>query len=247
MTVRGDTPSGSRLRRLARRSPVATDATAAEERPAAGEVCELCGVPISTEHRHLVDLETRALMCTCRACSLLFEGRAAGGGHYRLVPDRRLRIEGFELDDALWESLAIPVDMAFFFHNTQVDRVVAFYPGPMGATESLLELEAWRELEQANPVLGGLEPDVEALLVNRAGGAREAWVVPIDDPYDLVGLIRTRWRGLAGGREVWEEIGAFFERLGRRAKVVDRSGERVRASAAADAAAGGGKEHAWAT
>ena len=42
----------------------------------------------------------------------------------------------------------------------------------MGPTESLLELDAWQALEAANPVLAQMEPDVEALLVNRARGAR---------------------------------------------------------------------------
>ena len=110
------------------------------------------------------------------------------------------------------------MDIAFFFHNSELERVVAFYPSPVGATESQLGLEAWEELECANPVIGEMEPDVEALLVNRARGARDHWLVPIDDCYDLVGLMRTRWRGLSGGKEVWEEIGRFFERLERRAR-----------------------------
>ena len=135
----------------------------------------------------------RAARAAC--CST---ARGAGGGHYRLVPERRLRLTGFELADAAWEELRIPVDMAFFFHSSAAERVVAFYPGPMGATESLLELSAWEAIEGANPVLAGMEPDVEALLVNRARGARDYWLVPIDDCYGLVGLIRTRWRGLTG-------------------------------------------------
>ncbi|HEV7844651.1 MAG TPA: DUF5947 family protein, partial [Thermoleophilaceae bacterium] len=85
-------------------------------------------------------------------------------------------------------------------------------------TESLLELDAWDELECANPVLRKLDVDVEALLVNRSRGARQYFLVPIEDCYALVGLIRTRWRGLTGGREVWEEIEAFFEGLTARSK-----------------------------
>jgi hypothetical protein len=61
-----------------------------------------------------------------------------------------------------------------------------------------------------------LEPDVEALLVNRAQGAHEHWIVPIDDCFRLVGVIRTHWKGLTGGREVWQRIPAFFEELERR-------------------------------
>jgi hypothetical protein len=112
--------------------------------------------------------------------------------------------------------------MAFFFNSTAAERVVAFYPGPMGATESLLELAAWRSLEAANPALTQMEPDVEALLVNRARGARDHWLVPIDDCYALVGLIRTRWRGLTGGKDVWEEIGRFFTALDRRSQTRER-------------------------
>jgi hypothetical protein len=216
MTLTGDA-TGSRLRRLAQRS--------GEQRVEEQERCELCSEPIPADHRHLLDLESSELMCACRACTILFDRQAAGGGHYRLVPDRRLRIEEFQLDDPVWEGLRIPVEMAFFFHSTAAGRMVAFYPGPMGATESLLSLETWQEIEEANPVLTGMEPDVEALLVNRARGAREYRLVPIDECYGLAGLIRTRWRGLTGGKEVWDEIARFLEVLDRRSRSIHQDGE----------------------
>ena len=172
---------------------------------------------IPAEHRHVLDLDTRQVLCACRPCSLLMDRPAAGGGHWRLIPERRRRLEDFSLDDLVWEELQIPVDMAFFFASSSAGRVMAFYPSPMGATESHLELTAWSQLESANPVLGGLEPDVEALLVNRAKGARRQWLVPIDDCYRLVAVIRTRWRGFTGGKEVWEEIERFFTELDRTA------------------------------
>jgi hypothetical protein len=199
------TISTPRLRRLAQ-------ATTAE-REAAAERCELCGAPIPAEHRHLLELASRDLRCTCRPCSILFDRKAASEGRYRLVGDRRLALPDFVLDDVMWEELRLPVDIAFFFHSSTAGRVMAYYPSPMGPTESLLGLEAWQELEAANPVLRTLEPDVEALLVNRARGASRQWIVPIDECYALVGLIRTRWRGLTGGAEVWRELGTFFERL----------------------------------
>jgi hypothetical protein len=206
----------TRLQQLARRS----------EPAAVGEAvghCDLCGAPIGPDHRHVLDLSTRAIECACRPCSLLFDRRGAGGR--RLIPERRLRLVDFELDDRLWEELRIPVDMAFFFHSSAAGRVVAYYPGPMGATESLLELGAWERLARANPVLEELEPDVEALLVNRARGARDHWLVPLDDCYRLVAVIRTGWKGLTGGRDVWVQIGRFFDETGRRAKEMtwDRS------------------------
>jgi hypothetical protein len=200
----------SRLARLARPAP----APAAPEPPAAvQELCDLCGEPVPAGHRHIVDLDDRRLMCACRACTILFDRPEAGGGHLRLLPLRRRRLEGFDLDEARWSRLRIPVDMAFFFRSTVDDRVLAFYPSPMGPTESLLELDAWDELEAANPVLREMEPDVEALLISRARDMHEHWLVPIDDCYELVGLIRSHWRGLGGGEEVWHEIGRFFDDL----------------------------------
>jgi hypothetical protein len=206
----------SPLQRMAQRS--------GREREAALEHCDLCSAPIPPEHRHILDVASRELMCTCRPCAILFDRSAAGAGgrHYRLVPDRRLRIEDFAMDDVAWAELRLPVDLAFFFHSSQAERVLAFYPSPMGATESLLELDAWRSLEADNQVLRTLGPDVEALLVNRARGARHHHVVPISDCFELVGLIRTRWRGLTGGREVWEEIARFYDGLDARARPAGR-------------------------
>jgi Family of unknown function (DUF5947) len=206
----------SRLGRLARGE--------AMEREAVAERCELCGAPLPSEHRHLLDLEAQDVRCACRPCSVLFDHRAAGGGHYKLIPDRSYRLEGFALDDVAWEELRIPVEMAYFFHSSHAGRVRAFYPSPLGPTESLLGLEAWDALEQANPVLGEMQADVEALLVNRARGARQHLIVPIDECYRLVAVIRTTWKGLTGGREVWEEIGRFFDRLERQGRPRRASG-----------------------
>jgi Family of unknown function (DUF5947) len=231
MAAAGNMSGGSRLRRLARATTV--------EREAEAERCDLCDAPIAAEHRHLLELDARELRCTCRACALLFDRPAAGGGHFRLIPERRLRVMDFAMDDLAWAQLRLPVDLAFFFHHSRAGRVMAFYPGPMGATESLLELEAWRELEEANPVLRTLEEDVEALLVNRARGARGHWIVPIDVPYELVGLIRLHWKGLTGGKTVWEQIGRFVEALDRRSRPANRSGERWTEVATATASEGG--------
>jgi hypothetical protein len=201
-----------RLGRLVR-TPAQQPTNAADH-----EQCDLCGAPVPGEHRHLLDLRTRELMCACRPCSILFERDAAGAGHYRLIPERRLRLDDLELPDASWEELQIPVDMAFFFRSSVAGRVMAFYPSPMGPTESRLELEAWQAVEAANPILREMGADVEALLVNRARGARRQWLVPIDDCYRLVAVIRTRWRGFTGGKEVWLELDRFFDELDRRAR-----------------------------
>jgi hypothetical protein len=207
----------SSLRRFANEESEKAEKKAVE---AAQEHCDLCGEPIPSEHRHLMEVSTREIMCACRPCSILFDSEAASEGRYRLIPDRHLFLDNFEMSDAQWESLRIPVDMAFFFYSTPAERVVAFYPSPMGPTESLLKLRSWEELERCNPALQRMERDVEALLMNRVRGAREHFLVPIDECYSLVGLIRMRWRGLSGGREVWDEIARFFEELRGRSKTV---------------------------
>jgi hypothetical protein len=203
----------SALRRFAREeSGEATEAVPEQQ-------CDLCGRPIppDPDHRHLMEVATRGISCVCRPCSILFDSDAASEGRYRIIRDRLLYLEDFEMSEARWEGLRVPVDMAFFFYSTPAGKVVAYYPSPMGPTESLLELETWEQLERDNPILGGMERDVEALLVNRARGADEHYLVPIDECYKLVGVIRTRWRGFSGGREVWDDIARFFEGLRLRA------------------------------
>jgi hypothetical protein len=158
-----------------------------------------------------MELATRQLVCCCEACAVLFSDQRTA--RYRRVPRRVQLLPDFRLTDAQWDSLHIPINLAFFFHSSQAGKVIALYPSPAGATESLLPLEAWQELVAANPLLRELGPDVEALLVNRIGAARDHYRVPIDECYKLVGLIRTHWRGLSGGAEVWQEIEQFFSRL----------------------------------
>lgn len=226
MTPMTDRIEAPRLRRLIERAGRAEGA--GSEPAAATERCELCAAPVPPGHRHLLDLSTRGLMCVCRPCALLFDRPAAGGDHYRLIPDRRWYVADFDLDDAAWAGLNIPVDMAFFFHNSTAERVVAYYPSPAGPTESLLTLTTWQQIVADNPVLSGMEHDVEALLAHRAKDTRDHWLVPVDDCYDLVGLIRRRWQGLGGGDEVWEEIDDFFAGLRRRSRTVHRDGTRPR-------------------
>jgi len=233
--VASNTLAGSRLRKLAQRRAAPPPAPeVGESSQAAEERCELCNERVAPGHRHVVDIASRQLMCACQACSILFDSKGTGGGHYRLVPNRRLMIGNLLMDEVAWQDLQIPVDMAFFFYSTPIGRVTAFYPGPVGATESQLELRSWPDIERHNPVLATLEHDVEALLVNRANGVRQHWLVPIDDCYALVGVFRTAWEGLSGGREVWQELDGFFEHLGRRARPATRDGEILRSITAAN-------------
>jgi hypothetical protein len=180
--------------------------------PRAGEVCELCSEIIPDEHGHLVDLEARNLLCACKGCYLLFLSEGAGGTHFKSVPDRYLDFSDIQLSPAQWDNLQIPVSVAFFFLNSSLGRVAAFYPGPAGATESELPLETWSEVSAANPRLGTLQPDVEAFLVRARGnqGGTECYIVPIDVCYELVGHLRRMWRGFDGGAEANAKLDAFF-------------------------------------
>lgn len=223
----------ARLQRLREQSQAAS--------PKSGERCEMCGEPIPGDHGHVVNVQNRALMCVCRACYLLFTHEGASLGKYCPVPDRYLYNPKFQLTDDQWDALQIPVGIAFFFVNSMLGRFVAFYPSPAGATESLLPLDTWDEVLAANPSVACLEPDVEALLLNRLAqsgssnwkpfadssrsadaraGGTECFLVPIDACYELAGRVRLHWRGFSGGDSVWQEIAAFFDRLRAKSLVV---------------------------
>lgn len=187
---------------------------------AAEERCEMCSAELAEEHEHLVEPVNRRLICACTACAILFEGQA--GTKYKRVPREVRFLPDFQLSDAQWDGLMIPIEMAFFFKSTPHDKMIALYPSPAGPTESLLSLDTWADIVEANPILNGMQADMTALLVNRVGhvrgaGPAEYFLVPIDECYKLVGLIRTHWRGLSGGTEVWREIGSFFATLKKRA------------------------------
>jgi hypothetical protein len=200
-------PPLAALRRVTRTRPA----------PVVEERCDLCAAPVGPAHSHLVDLDSRALRCACRACYLLFTDEHADL-RYRAVPDRYLSFAGVSLDGPAWDELEIPVGLAFLFHNSVLDRMVAFYPGPAGATESELPLAAWQRIVADSPELAVLRPDVEALLVRRAdgpagssaAGTASCHLVPIDACYELVGRLRTLWRGFDGGTQARDAMDAFF-------------------------------------
>jgi Family of unknown function (DUF5947) len=191
----------------------------------AGERCEMCAETIADAHQHVVNVAGRQLMCVCRGCYLLFTDSHAEL-RYRAVPDRYLAFGDFALGRREWEALQIPVGFAFFFHNSALAHTVAFYPGPAGATESELDLDAWAAISAADPRVGLLADDVEALLVrvpdsDVAGAgpgerAPECWLVPIDACYEFVGGLRMVWRGFDGGQQAREFIDGFFARVAAR-------------------------------
>jgi hypothetical protein len=193
------------------------------KRPPEGERCDFCAAPLEPEHAHLIELAARRILCTCRPCRIVFEPAGAAQGKYRAIPDRCREVVEFAVDDATWDALQVPIGLVFFFYNSAEGRIVAFYPSPAGATESLLPLEEWREIAARYPEFASIEPDVEAILIQRSREVSRCFVVPIDMAYELVGLIRTSWKGFDGGQEAHQKIAAYFER------VRERSGSRVAA------------------
>ena len=132
--------------------------------------CEICSRELAVTHKHLLELASRKMVCACDACAILFSGQ--GTAKFRRVPRQIRFLPDFRMTDSQWDGLMMPINMAFFFRSTPENRVVALYPSPAGATESLLSFENWDEIESENPALLEMEPDVEALLVNRIGHSR---------------------------------------------------------------------------
>jgi hypothetical protein len=185
-----------------------------EPSPSPLERCELCAEALPPVHRHLLDLADAELMCACGACAVLFDDQAAGGRHYRLIPRKRTALTDLRLDGQLWAALGPPVDLAFFTRRGSTGEVIAHYPSPLGALRAAVPAESWQRLLDLNPRLAGLDTDVEALVVNRAKGATDHWMLPLDDCYRLTAVLREHWTGFSGGSHVWGQIRNFFDELG---------------------------------
>ncbi len=104
-------------------------------------------------------------------------------------------LDDFELPDELWARFEIPIGLAFFMRTGAPARVVALYPSPAGATESELDPDAWEELRSREPGARRLEPDAEALIVNRMSEPQQYAIAPIDECYRLVGMIKVELGG----------------------------------------------------
>jgi hypothetical protein len=178
---------------------------------AATDRCGLCQSGIPEDHRHLLHLGERRIVCVCGTCWALRSGDA----EYRPAGSRIVWLPDLDLPDHTWARFAIPIGLAFFMLSGSAGGVVALYPSPAGATESELPMEAWRELCAANPVLDTLEPDAEGLIVNRLGAPAQHVIAPIDRCYALVGLVKMRWEGISGGPGLTDAVRGYLEDLRR--------------------------------
>ena len=184
----------SGLRGLAR----TTTARAPSAASADTEQCDLCGIGIAEDHRHLLALAERRIVCACEACWAM----RSGEGDYRPTGNRTLWLPGLDVPDDLWASFQIPIGLAFFMESTVTSCVVAMYPSPGGATESELHFDSWSRMRELNPVLEGLEPDIEGLIANRLADPPIYVIAPIDRCYGLTGTIKAHWEGISGGAAV---------------------------------------------
>jgi hypothetical protein len=201
------------MRTLARGGAPVPSGPTASARFSSQERCDICNTTIPDDHRHMLHLVDRRIICSCEACWALHSGDA----EYRPTGMRTVWLADFACDDATWAAFQIPIGLAFLMRSTVTGTVVAFYPSPAGATESELSLEAWASLVEANPVLEHLEADAEALVVNRISDPPQYAIVPIDQCYALVGLIKSRWEGISGGSAIERAVPEFFAAIRSRA------------------------------
>jgi Family of unknown function (DUF5947) len=185
-----------------------TDRDGAPPGPA-DELCDLCGVTIPADHRHLLQLVERRIVCACETCWAM----RSGEGDYRPTGNRTLWLPDLRLPDELWASFQIPIGLAFFMRSTVTECVVAMYPSPAGATESELHFESWAQMIELNPVLRDVEPDIEGLIVNRLLDPPAYVIAPIDRCYALTGAVKVAWEGISGGTAVERAVASFFEQL----------------------------------
>ena len=194
--------------------------------------CELCSRAVGADHQHLIEPATRRLLCVCDACAVLFPG---GHAKYKRVPRTIRFLPDFRITDAQWDSLLIPIEMAFFYDSSHAGRIVARLSEP-GRRHRIAA--AARDLAGHRARQPGAGPDGsptskrwwptgwDQVVASDAATRPEYYILPIDECFKLVGLIRLHWKGLSGGTEVWREIARFFADVRTRAS---RTHEVVRA------------------
>ncbi len=169
--------------------------------------CDLCGTSMPEDHRHLLQMDERRIVCVCEACWAL----RSGDPEFRPTGSRFVWLEGFTVPSELWARFGIPIGLAFFLRGAE--GVAALYPSPVGATECELDLSAWDALVSLNPVLETLDAEGETLIANRLADPPQYAITPTDEAYRLVGLVKANWQGISGGAGVEQAVADFFDEL----------------------------------
>src|SRR5512132_2632332 len=92
------------LRRLAGRRTAQVAAAPLER-------CDICRIDIPSDHRHLLQLEDRLIVCVCEPCWAL----RSGDPEYRPTGNRVVWLDDLDFPDELWSAFSIPIGLAFFF------------------------------------------------------------------------------------------------------------------------------------
>ena len=153
---------------------------------AAVERCELCGLELAPEHRHLLEMAKRKITCACDPCALRFTDVV--DGRFKLIPRDARVLPDFRIDRrAMGGSRAADqsrLSLSRFGRGKNHGALSGaggsdgIAPAARGlANAGASRIRRWR----------GWQPDVEALLVNRVGEAREYFIAPIDACFELVG------------------------------------------------------------
>ena len=185
----------------------------------AGERCEMCAEPIGEEHQHVVNLESRSLMCTCRACYLLFTDR---GPSCATAPSRPLPL--------------VPGPSSWTGRSGTSWRSRWAWPSCSttrcwGAPS--LSIPARQAPRSRNcpwtPGPGSSRPTLSSPCCARHGGAADPRTRPRPGPGALPSgadryVLRTGrpparvWKGFDGGQESRQELAGFFDRISSRSR-----------------------------
>ena len=172
------------------------------------ERCELCASPLREPHEHLLEPNTRQLLCACADCGVLF--RAELAAKYRRVRPCATPLRDVQLDEEQWTALDVPVRLVFLVPSVVHERVFALYPNAIGFTEGVIPKLAWRALVNAYPMLERIEPEVQGLLVDGLSDRCQCYQLSIDTCHRVVRLIRGKHgRGMALSRELERALGAL--------------------------------------
>jgi Family of unknown function (DUF5947) len=90
--------------------------------------CELCDIGLQEDHRHLLEISNGRIVCACDACALRFQ--AADEGRFKLIPRSIRSLPELDFNDGAWESLALPINLAFFLRSSAEGKIKAIYPSP---------------------------------------------------------------------------------------------------------------------
>lgn len=182
----------------------------------AENACAFCQSSTAAHYRHLLDVPSRKILCACQQCASHVEPLEE---NFKLIPTTARRLSDFQMTDYQWDGLSLPINLAFFYRDNLSGEMAVVYPQPDGLVKDTLSNAQWAVLEEENPALAEMQADIEALLVNRVGFARDYFIAPVDQCHELADRLLLRWRQGPDGEQAWGEIHEFFTALRKEAEI----------------------------